>query len=44
VRWTQEFYRATYLSLKVAQGGAPNQTVMRSLERFAERMMPLFHD
>jgi alkanesulfonate monooxygenase SsuD/methylene tetrahydromethanopterin reductase-like flavin-dependent oxidoreductase (luciferase family) len=44
VRWTQEFYGATYLILEVAQGGAPHQTVMRSLERFAEHVMPLFRD
>ena len=44
VRWAQEFYGATYLILEVAQGGEPHQTVMRSLERFAKQVMPIFHD
>jgi alkanesulfonate monooxygenase SsuD/methylene tetrahydromethanopterin reductase-like flavin-dependent oxidoreductase (luciferase family) len=44
VRWSQEFYGATYLILEVAQGGEPHHTVMRSLERFAKHVMPAFRD
>lgn len=42
VRWTAEFYGATYLILEVAQGGEPHEYVMRSLRRFAESVMPAF--
>jgi alkanesulfonate monooxygenase SsuD/methylene tetrahydromethanopterin reductase-like flavin-dependent oxidoreductase (luciferase family) len=42
VRWTRDFYGATYLILEVAQGGEPHQYVMRSLERFAKYVMPAF--
>jgi alkanesulfonate monooxygenase SsuD/methylene tetrahydromethanopterin reductase-like flavin-dependent oxidoreductase (luciferase family) len=42
VRWSQEFYGATYLILEVAQGGEPHEYVMRSLERFAKYVMPAF--
>jgi alkanesulfonate monooxygenase SsuD/methylene tetrahydromethanopterin reductase-like flavin-dependent oxidoreductase (luciferase family) len=42
VRWSQEFYGATYLILEVAQGGEPHRTVMRSLERFTKHVMPAF--
>jgi hypothetical protein len=42
VRWTAEFYGATYLILEVAQGGEPHEYVMRSLERFAKYVMPAF--
>lgn len=42
VRWSQEFYGATYLILEVAQGGEPHSYVMRSLERFAKYVMPAF--
>jgi alkanesulfonate monooxygenase SsuD/methylene tetrahydromethanopterin reductase-like flavin-dependent oxidoreductase (luciferase family) len=44
VRWTAEFYGATYLILEVAQGGAPHAYVMRSLERFARHVMPAFRE
>lgn len=44
VKWTQEFYGATYLILEVAQGGSPHQTVMRTLERFAKYVIPQFRD
>jgi alkanesulfonate monooxygenase SsuD/methylene tetrahydromethanopterin reductase-like flavin-dependent oxidoreductase (luciferase family) len=43
VRWTQDFYGATYLILEVAQGGEPHKYVMRSLERFAKYVMPAFN-
>lgn len=42
VRWTADFYGATYLILEVAQGGEPHEYVMRSLERFAKYVMPEF--
>jgi hypothetical protein len=42
VRWTADFYGATYLILEVAQGGEPHAYVMRSLERFAKHVMPCF--
>jgi len=42
VRWSQDFYGATYLILEVAQGGEPHRYVMRSLERFAKYVMPAF--
>jgi alkanesulfonate monooxygenase SsuD/methylene tetrahydromethanopterin reductase-like flavin-dependent oxidoreductase (luciferase family) len=43
VRWSQDFYGATYLILEVAQGGEPHRYVMRSLERFAKYVMPAFN-
>jgi alkanesulfonate monooxygenase SsuD/methylene tetrahydromethanopterin reductase-like flavin-dependent oxidoreductase (luciferase family) len=43
VRWSQDFYGATYLILEVAQGGEPHSYVMRSLERFAKYVMPAFN-
>jgi alkanesulfonate monooxygenase SsuD/methylene tetrahydromethanopterin reductase-like flavin-dependent oxidoreductase (luciferase family) len=42
IRWTADFYGATYLILEVAQGGEPHAYVMRSLERFAKLVMPAF--
>jgi alkanesulfonate monooxygenase SsuD/methylene tetrahydromethanopterin reductase-like flavin-dependent oxidoreductase (luciferase family) len=44
IRWTAEFYGATYLILEVAQGGEPHEYVMRSLERFARQVMPVFKE
>jgi alkanesulfonate monooxygenase SsuD/methylene tetrahydromethanopterin reductase-like flavin-dependent oxidoreductase (luciferase family) len=43
IRWSQDFYGATYLILEVAQGGEPHEYVMRSLQRFAKYVMPAFN-
>lgn len=42
IRWAEEFYGANYLILEVAQGGEPHEYVVRSLERFAQHVMPKF--
>jgi alkanesulfonate monooxygenase SsuD/methylene tetrahydromethanopterin reductase-like flavin-dependent oxidoreductase (luciferase family) len=44
VRWSQEYYGLNYLLLEVGQGGLPHAEVMRSLERFARHVMPLFRN
>jgi hypothetical protein len=42
VRWSQDFYGATYLILELAQCGEPHNYVIRSLERSAKYVMPEF--
>lgn len=42
IRRANEYYGTNYLILEVAQGGAPHEYVIRSLERFAKYVMPAF--
>lgn len=42
IRWAEDYYGVNYLIFEVAQGGAPHDLVMRSLERFAQHVMPAF--
>jgi alkanesulfonate monooxygenase SsuD/methylene tetrahydromethanopterin reductase-like flavin-dependent oxidoreductase (luciferase family) len=44
IGWAQEYYGVNYLIFEVAQGGEPHGLVMRSLERFAMHVMPVFGD
>ncbi len=42
IHWAQEYYGTNYLIFEVAQGGEPHHLVMKSLERFAAHVMPVF--
>ena len=42
IAWSREFFGINYLMMEVAQGGEPHELVKRSLQRFAERVIPAF--
>jgi alkanesulfonate monooxygenase SsuD/methylene tetrahydromethanopterin reductase-like flavin-dependent oxidoreductase (luciferase family) len=42
VGWARDYYGLNYFLLEIGQGGLPHADVLRSLERFARHVMPVF--